>query len=295
MLVPLLIEARNQGWESLFVEELLKSLGLSQIAAHPGYQLRVHTLGTFQVWLGEAELAVRAWRREKSRQMFQLMLTYHDAPLDREQIYEYLWPDASLEAAHRNFKVALNTLFQVLEPYRKSGQESAYILREGRVYGLRPHADIWVDAFAFKDAVGQAEACLPVQTEAALAHFERAYHLYRGEYLPDTRYEAWAVTEREHLKRLFLRVADFLCETYLARGQPQDALQVGQQMLSCDNCWERAYRFMMSAYYAMGDQGQVARTYQRCVHILRDELDVQPAQETAALYQKLTGQRAPGL
>ena len=45
----------------------------------------------------------------------------------------------------------------------------------------------------------------------------------------------------------------------------------------------------MLAYHALGDRGQVARTYARCVQTLRQELDVEPAAETQALYRRLTG------
>jgi DNA-binding SARP family transcriptional activator len=43
----------------------------------------------------------------------------------------------------------------------------------------------------------------------------------------------------------------------------------------------------MLAFDRLGDHGQVARTYRRCVQALKDELDVPPAPETEALFQKL--------
>ena len=61
-------------------------------------------------------------------------------------------------------------------------------------------------------------------------------------------------------------------------------------MLALDNCWERAYRHLMLAYAQLGDHGQLARTYQRCVDTLRSELDVAPSLETEKLYHTLTSQ-----
>ncbi|MBK8420268.1 MAG: hypothetical protein IPL17_15865 [Anaerolineales bacterium] len=43
----------------------------------------------------------------------------------------------------------------------------------------------------------------------------------------------------------------------------------------------------MTAYNYLGDRGQLARTYQRCLQTLKDELDVSPSQETQELYKKL--------
>ena len=45
----------------------------------------------------------------------------------------------------------------------------------------------------------------------------------------------------------------------------------------------------MVAYDKLGDRGQVARTYQRCVETLQDEFDVTPAPDTKALFKRLTG------
>jgi len=182
--VPLLIMARDLDWESVYASQLLEEMDLARIGFHPGYQLRVETLGGFQVWRGDEAIPSNGWRRGKSRQLFQLLLTYRHAPLDRDQICEHLWPDADLQTAQRNFKIALNTLFQVLEPERDAGTESAYILREGTTYGLRPHADLWLDADEFTKAVKVAKGKPEL--------LQRAVDLFAGEYLPDAIYETWA-------------------------------------------------------------------------------------------------------
>jgi LuxR family maltose regulon positive regulatory protein len=288
VIIPLLIYARDHGWESNYAAHLLASLDLAGIISHPGYQLRVVTLGNFQTWLGIQPVPSNGWRREKARQLFQLLLTYRDAPLDRDQIIEYLWPGQDPATAGRNFKVALNTLYQVLEPERQPGSDSTYILREGSIYSLRPGADIWLDTVEFTRRIQQGEAVLENRPEEGMTIIQSALDLYQGEYLPEARYETWTAAEREHLAVLFLRAADRLSDLYLQKGEPQKSAELCQRILICDNCWERAYRHLMVAYDQMGDHGQLARTYQRCVQTLRQELDVSPAPETEALYRELT-------
>jgi LuxR family maltose regulon positive regulatory protein len=290
ILVPLLIYAREQGWESTYIHLLLQSMGLPYITCHPGYQLRVVTLGTFQVHRGHQAIPANGWRREKTRQLFQLLLTYRDAPLDREQIFEHLWRDDEPVVAGRNFKVVLNTLFNVLEPERSPGSESAFILREGSIYSLRPGADIWLDAAIFELTLQKAEAAANEQPGAEVPLLEEAMALYRGEYLPDARYESWAAIEREHLAVKFLQTADRLCELYLQRQRLEESIDLCQRILAQDSCWERAYRHLMMAYHAVGDRGQIARTYQRCRQTLCDELDVEPSLQTEQLFQELISQ-----
>ena len=296
--VPLLVLARERGWRAEYAGRLLASLGLGQTTHHPGYRVRVFTLGSFAVYKGETAVAANSWRRAKARQLFQLLLTYRHAALDRDQILEHLWPGMEPAAAGRNFKVTLNTLYQVLEPQREPGAESAFVHRDGTSYCLRAGADLWLDADRFVSLISQARAIAgrspagqahsPASGERAIALLEEAVTLYRGDYLPEAIYETWAAAERERLAVMFLSAADRLTELYLEARRYEQAVELAQRILAADNCWERAYRHLMIAYHRLGNRGQIGRVYQRCVQTLRDELDVAPTDETTALFAELT-------
>jgi hypothetical protein len=73
---PLLVIARDQNWEYAYVARLLESLGLARVQSHPGFRLTVETLGNFQVKRGSEVIPPNGWRREKSRQLFQLLISY---------------------------------------------------------------------------------------------------------------------------------------------------------------------------------------------------------------------------
>ena len=297
--VPLLVLARERGWRAEYVGRLLASLGLGQTTHHPGYRVGVVTLGSFAVYKGETAIAANSWRRAKARQLFQLLLTYRHTALDRDQILEHLWPGMEPAAAGRNFKVTLNTLYQVLEPQREPGAESAFVYREGTSYCLRSGADLWLDAEQFAALIAQARAAqsapAPPRPRAAVAPLpsamtllEQAVALYKGDYLPEAIYETWAAAERERLAVMFLSAADRLTELYLEAGRYEQGVELAQRTLAADNCWERAYRHLMVAYHRLGNRGQIGRVYQRCVQTLRDELDVAPTDETTALFAELT-------
>jgi two-component SAPR family response regulator len=275
--------ARQNSWEVGYVNRLLETLGLNEIGFHPGFRLRVETLGSFQVWRGSENIPSNGWRREKSRQLFQLLLTYRYSPLDRDQVCEHLWPDADATTAQRNFKITLNTLYQVLEPDREPGSDSAFIARDSTTYTLRVNADLWLDSDQFIHLT--REGLKP--TSQSMEQLEEAVALYRGDYLPDSLYESWAAEERERLSTMFLEAADKLCELYNQNGKFTESIDLAQRILTKDNCWERAYRHLMLAYNHLGDRGQLARAYQRCLQTLKNELDVPPSQETQDLYKNL--------
>ncbi|MBN1177617.1 MAG: tetratricopeptide repeat protein [Anaerolineae bacterium] len=282
--LPLLLSARDLGIHPLYAEGLLAQMGLKGLEFHPGYQLRVQALGPFRVWRGATDIPPQGWQREKARQLFQLFLTYRDGMLDREQIIEMLWPGIDPEAGRRNFKAAFSALCGVLEPDRKRGAVSSYVRRDGSLYGLRPGADVYLDAEQFEQAVAEGDRLFDRTPQAALAHYRQALAQYQGEYLQECPYEDWCSEERERLLTLYLRTADRVARTLIEGGEWEAGIEVCRSLLARDDCWERAYRLMMVAYARMGNRAQALRTYQRCVSRLREELEVEPSAVTVQLH-----------
>jgi DNA-binding SARP family transcriptional activator len=300
VVVPLLLHARQRppsspaGARSIsygkvaqhapFVARLIGAMGLEHVTVHPGYQLRVQTLGPFRVWRGENEIAAREWQRRKARELFQVLITHRGRLLEREEILELLWSEEAPATATRDFKVALNALTRVLEPERPANEAFAFITRESTAYGLRQGADVWLDAGEFTQLISRAES------ENDLDLYRRALALYQDDYLVnDARYAEWAVAERERLLALYLRTADRLATALLARGEYAECLTWCERLLARDRCWEHAYRLMMEASGARGDRAQVHRIFERCVRALREDLDVEPSPATLEVWQRNSG------
>ncbi len=290
--VPLLVAARAGHRRAAYVTRLLAALGLADIPAHPGYQLRVQTLGAFRVWRGDVEIEPREWQRDKARQVFQVLLGERGGWLQRDEIVERLWPTLSAEAAGRDFKVALNALNKALEPGRAADAPFAFIVREGTTYRIRPDADLRLDAVAFEDAcetgLRQAGGDAPA---TALPPLRTAMRLYAGDYLPDALYEDWASAERERLLALYLRAADKLTGILVERGAYEEALDICGRILARDPCWERAYRWMMLAHARQGNRSLALRAYTRCVQTMQAELGVDPSPATTALHESIVQAR----
>ena len=286
-LVPLLLFARDTGHQKAYAESLLSRMGLERLEIHPGYQLRVQMLGPFRAWRGSQEIASQEWRREKARQLFQLLLTYRHKMLDRGQIVEMLWPRLAPDAARRDLRVALSTLLRVLEPDRERGAPPAYVRRDGSLYGLRPGADLWLDAEQFTRLIAEGDQLCAHDPEAGMDRYRQSLALYQGEYLQECLYEDWCSEERERLLTLYLHTADRLARALTESKQWEEVIAVCQSILARDDCWEQAYRLMMIADARKGNRSQVLRTYRRCVERLWEELQIKPSAATVRVYESI--------
>lgn len=287
-LVPLLVWAREHRRSRAYAARVLAEIGVPDVQVHPGFRLRVHSLGAFRVSRGEVEVEARDWQRDKARQLFQLLLTQRGQWLQRDEIVERLWPNLSPEAALRDFKVALNALNRALEPAHAPDAAFAFIARDGASYRLRPEADLWLDAAEFEAecAHGLRHADRGEEAEA-IKHLQSALALYSGNYLPEALYDDWAGAERERLLSLFLRAADRLAGMLLEAANYTQTLDICARILALDPCWERAYRLQMLAYSRQGDRTLALRTFQRCAATLKSELGVEPTPATATLYKEI--------
>ena len=286
-LVPLLLAAREAELEAVYAQQLLKQLGFSALTLHPGYQLRVQSLGQFNVWRGAEWVSPKEWQRKTARQLLQLLLARRQEVLDRDQIIDLLWPELDPENGRRNLKIAFNALCQALEPERPPRAPSAFVLRDGTLYGLRPEADLWLDVVGFEQAVEEGDRLLNSNRAQAIQAYRQAITLHQGEFLSECRYEEWCSEERERLIALYLRSADRLAQALADEGLWEETIHVCQTILAQDNCWEQAYRLMMTAYGELGNRAQALRTYHRCVDYLQKELGVEPTAVTIDLYNQL--------
>ncbi len=290
MLIPLLLRGRRIPEFATYAQQLLR-VAFPSIASddvvedyHPGYTLRVQMLGSFRVWRGIHEIQSREWQREKARQLLQLLLTYRGQWLQREQICMWLWPDSDLESAERQFKVTLNALNTALEPLRPPRTMPFFVRRQGLAYSFAPSYGCWIDVDEFELRTTRAAQSDPT---FMLRNSAIAVQLYRGDYLAEALYDSWTLEERERLLARFLSTTTALAQALVERGEVQQAIELCEQVLRRDRCYEEAYQVLMVAYIRAGSRSQAMRTYTRCVQALESELGIEPLPETTELYERI--------
>ena len=119
-----------------------------------------------------------------------------------------------------------------------------------------------------------------------------ATDLYAGDLLdgfmaPDAAFQDWLSGERAALREI-------ACETFeraIARaednGDRPKAVKLAKRLVGLDPYRESGHRRLMELHAAAGDRAEAIRQYRACERLLRDELDVAPAQETTRLLEKI--------
>src|SRR4051794_9281686 len=200
-----------------------------------------------------------AWQHRRASELVKLLALAPRHRLQREQVIDALWPDLPPDAGAANLRKAAHHARAAL------GSKEAVVLRQARV-SLWPDAELAVDVERFEAEgelalrAGVAEACAAVAGS------------YRGELLPDQRYEDWAGERRGAVRALYLQL--------LRRAG------LWEQVVAEEPADEPAHRALMRMYADAGNRSAAVEQYHR-LGVALAGLGLQPTEETQALYREV--------
>jgi adenylate cyclase len=192
-------------------------------------------------------------------------------PVARDLLTALLWPDWAPSRGRANLRRNLHNLAQILPNCWELDRQSVAFI---------PSAGTTVDIYAL----------LALEAEE---RWDEAAELLRGEFLEglylhdNPEFDNWLLGERERWRRRAEVVLRHIIEGHTRRGRYSDALRETQRLLQRTPWNEEAQRHAMRLLAWTGQRGAALRQFEVCKRVLSEELDVQPASETIALYRQI--------
>ena len=162
--------------------------------------LKIYLLGSFRVAIDATWIEKTRWQRRRPRLLIKLLALQPLYQLHREQIMEFLWPEADPQSAAENLHKAIHLARRALEPRLKSGADSHFLITQDQQVLLHAPGRLWTDLDAFEQRAGAAlEGSEPRVYEAALS-------LYKGDLLLEDIYQDWTAMRRDRARNLYQRL-----------------------------------------------------------------------------------------
>ena len=246
--------------------------------------LKVFSLGRFEVEIAGVKIPPKEWGRDKTIQLFQyLICTRQRRALHKEQIVDGLWPDANVDSGDRDFKVALHGINKTLEPNRQTRAEPKFVIRQGLTYQLNM-SHIWLDVDEIETLVEIGNNA--INPKEAVEALKKAVKLYEGPFLPNRFYEDWSSAERERIQVIILSAIINLAQRLISKN-PMETIRLCEKALAIDKTWEDAYRIQMEAFIKNGNRPQAIKTFALCEKVLDEEFGISPLPRTKKLLQEI--------
>ncbi|MBN1976183.1 MAG: AAA family ATPase [Anaerolineae bacterium] len=237
--------------------------------------LRLYTFGGLRI---EREGQFLQLSTQKARDLLAYLVTFRDRPHPRPVLAGTLWPDLPEGKARRRLSDTLWRVRRVLGDHVMADEERVRFNTE---------APYWLDVQEFEAKRQEAESG-EQGTESYVLSLVSCIQLYLGPFL-DGLYHDWVLLERERLQERYLEALKRLLEYNKQTGDYAEALAIAQRLAAVEPLHEAAHRELMRLYHLLGRDAEAVAQYQRCREILREEMGVDPAPETEALYHTLSG------
>ena len=265
-------------------------------------RLTLHLLGSFQASLDEQPIT--RFRSDKTRALLAYLVTEANRSHRRESLATLLWSGSSEKAARLSLRVSLSNLHKILGPmarYQKDPDESAddasclRIARESVRMNV-PCRDCWIDAVEFDTLLANSDAHRHeeiTRCPACIQRLMRAVELYQGDFLaglvlPDSPdFDEWRLLHQEMRHHRALAAFETLASHFADLGQYEQAENLARRQIALEPWREEAHRQLMLVLALSGDRSGAMAQYATCRQILLDELAVEPAEETVALYEQI--------
>src|SRR5262245_58812624 len=243
--------------------------------------LRPQLFGGFRSWFDPRHV-VRLPTR-KAEALVAYLAIPPGKPHSRDKMASLLWGERSEAQARASLR---QTLLRVRRAIGATDGDCFHVAADG--IALDPTI-VSVDVTAFEHATATA-------SPEGLAQAAALYHgdLLAGLAIDESPFEDWLLAERERLRELALEALARLLAHQRASDRPEAAILTALQLVGLDPLQEAVHRALMRLYVQLGRRGAALRQYQRCVAVLRRELNVEPETETKQLYQDILRTRAVG-
>jgi DNA-binding SARP family transcriptional activator len=193
-------------------------------------------------------------------------------------LLERLWPGVGHERASASLRTAASEI-------RTTLRERDCLVRHHESLTL---VGAQVDA---RDLVLSAKearrARLEGRTADAVECAQRAAALYQDGFHAYDDDAAWAVIERERLRRVHGACLLDGAECALSLSRYQEAHDLAADLVRSDPMDERAHRVLMRSLAELGEMGRALRAFESYRRYLADELGADPSHQTRDLHEWL--------
>jgi DNA-binding SARP family transcriptional activator len=202
-------------------------------------------------------------------------------PQARDRLAALLWSDRGDAQARHSLA---QTLYVIRRTLGDSGRDA--LRTDTRRVSFDP-SWISVDALEF----------LTCSAHTARSALERAGALYCGQlldgfYIADESFEEWLQGERHRFHAQAMDTLQRLLQQQSEERSDAAAIATAHRQLDLDSLHEPAHRSLMELFGRAGRFDAAVRQFRTCEATLRQELGVEPAPETRALFDAIVARHA---
>lgn len=238
--------------------------------------LQLTLLGPIHVRYGDAPFSDLMSAKARAL-LYYLAVT--ERPHSRQALAGLLWGDLPEADARRNLRGVVMKLRQVI---------AAHLVIQHQDLAFNLHSAYQLDVAEFRRALTPT----PGQP-LTLAQLQAALDLYRGDFLEDFQvrqapaFEEWVMQQQAQLREMAFTAYHMIITLCHEQGLLDVGVTYARRLLQLDPIREDVHRQLMWLLARQGQRSAALAQYELCREVLARELNLEPAAETAVLYEQI--------
>ncbi len=230
---------------------------------------------------------------DKTRALLVYLAIENKYPQPRSHLAGLLWSDQPEDQALHSLRQALSSLRRTLGDAQMA---HPILLIERETVKLNPQITLWVDVQAFQSSLAAAYRYYQSRDQGGWINIRRltaALALRQEPFLTHLRlkggplFDEWQTLTRENLDQHALQGLALLSEVYEKRGEYALARQTAQRRIDIAPWDEEAHAQLMRLFALDGQRSAAQNQYRTLRRFLHEQLGVEPADETTALFEQV--------
>lgn len=245
----------------------------------------IQMLGGFQLTVGDKVISDSISHTRQLWNLLEYLIAFRNNTISQNELVEALWPDNGSENPANALK---NLVYRIRTLFASHGIPCAkeFIVFRHGAYHWNNALPCQVDTEDFENL---AKAALQAScAEEKVDIYMRAMELYKGDFLPGSGYEEWAVPLTGYYRSVYFKCVYEAVTLLIDLGRFDDIAVICERAAVIDPFEEKAHRYLIFALLKQNKQSAALEHYSHVTDLFYRELGVKPSEAMRDLYREIT-------
>ena len=240
-------------------------------------------LGEFSIAHGENVINDSSNRSKKLWLILEYLMTFRDREVSQNELIELLWPEGEIENPANTLKTLIYRVRAMLDELGCLSGKELLLYRRGACTWNK-EVQMVVDVDLFESELKKAST---VEGPRRLEHLLSALELYKGDFLPKTALEPWAVPLATYYHSNYLQAAHQAVNMLSADSRYGEIIAICQKGTAIDPYDEEMHYWLILSLYKTGEQQQALQHYDYVTNMFYSRFGVNPTDRLTDLYKEI--------
>jgi DNA-binding SARP family transcriptional activator len=248
----------------------------------------VNMLGEFSVTMNGKSIVDQNNQAKKPWSLLEYLITYRERDIPVDELIDLFWWNETSNNPAGALKTLMFRVRKLLEPLGHPPQE--LVVQNRKTYGWTKKLKTITDTDRFEELCNQSES-MDLDSDECLELCMEAFALYKGNFLPKSEWESWAVPLHTFYHSLYQKLIRKILYMLNERKDYPGIIDVSQQVISIDQYEEEAHYYLIYALYQSGNQNMAMKYYQRVIDMFYNEFAITPSDRFKELYKMISDKK----